>query len=60
VGTRGEGHGKIRTVKRNSQVRNANTYGVLRLTLGPTSYDRKFVPVGGKSFTDSGSSTCRR
>jgi hypothetical protein len=28
------------------------------LTLHPGSYDWKFVPIGGGSFTDSGSGTC--
>ena len=42
----------------NSQVRSNSTYGVLMLTLHPTSYDWRFVPEGGKSFTDSGSDSC--
>jgi len=60
VGTGGASHGKIRNVKANSQVRNANTYGVLKLTLRPTNYSWEFVPVAGKSFTDSGSNFCSR
>ena len=59
VGTGGASHGKFRTVEANSQVRNANTYGVLKLTLHPTSYSWKFVPAAGKTFTDSGNTTCR-
>ena len=31
-----------------------NTYGVLKLTLHPTSYDWTFLPVAGSTFTDSG------
>ena len=58
VGTGGGSHYAFRTIKPNSQVRNANTYGVLKLTLNPTSYDWKFVPVAGKTFTDSGSDSC--
>ena len=54
VGTGGASHGKFRKIKDNSQVRNANTYGVLKLTLRPTNYSWKFVPVAGKTFTDSG------
>jgi hypothetical protein len=42
----------------NSEIRNGTTYGVLKLTLHPTSYDWKFVPEAGKSFTDSGSESC--
>jgi hypothetical protein len=42
----------------NSEARNADTFGVLKLTLHPKSYDWQFVPQEGKSFTDSGSGTC--
>ena len=45
-------------VMANSLVRNNATYGVLKLTLHPTSYDFAFVPIAGQSFTDSGSGTC--
>jgi hypothetical protein len=58
VGTGGASHITFGTIKRNSQVRNATTYGVLKLTLNPTSYAWKFVPVAGKSFTDSGTTSC--
>lgn len=39
---------------KNSRARDDETHGVLRLSLRPTSYDWKFIPVVG-SFTDSGS-----
>jgi hypothetical protein len=42
----------------NSQVRNNNTYGVLKLTLHPTGYDWQFIPIAGQTFTDSGSAPC--
>lgn len=42
----------------NIEARNDNTYGVLKLTLHPTSYDWEFIPVAGKTFTDSGSADC--
>lgn len=58
VGTGGASHGKFMTVEPNSQVRNANTYGVLKLTLYPDSYSWRFVPVAGKTFTDSGDARC--
>jgi hypothetical protein len=57
----GTGGGYLRpfgTIKPNSQVRNATTHGVLKLTLNPTSYAWKFVPVAGKTFTDSGTTSC--
>ena len=34
------------------------TYGVLRLTLRADSYDWRFVPVAGSTYSDSGSSSC--
>ena len=42
----------------NSQARNADTFGVLKLTLHPKGYDWEFVPQEGKTFTDSGSGAC--
>jgi PKD repeat protein len=45
-------------VMANSQVRNATTHGVLKLTLHATSYDFQFVPISGQSFTDSGTGSC--
>jgi hypothetical protein len=42
----------------NSIVRNSSTYGVLRMTLHPGSYDYQFRPALGGSFTDAGSGTC--
>ena len=50
--------GGFKTVQPNSQVRNARTYGVLRLTLRSGGYDFSFIPVAGSSFHDSGSGTC--
>ncbi len=43
---------------KNSVVRNDKTNGVMRLKLGRGSYNWKFVPVAGKSFTDSGKGEC--
>lgn len=58
VGTGGKNHYPIRTILPNSEVRNADTFGVLKLTLRSTSYDWQFVPQAGKTFTDSGSEAC--
>jgi chitodextrinase len=58
VGTGGAFFTALGTTKPNSQVRQDNTYGVLKLTLHPTSYDWQFVPEAGKTFTDSGSTAC--
>jgi acid phosphatase type 7 len=58
VGTGGASHYAFGTIKANSQVRNATTYGVLKLTLNSNSYNWQFVPVAGQSFTDSGTTSC--
>ena len=44
--------------KPNSEVRNSDTYGVLKLTLHANTYDWAFVPEAGKTFTDFGSASC--
>jgi fibronectin type 3 domain-containing protein len=58
VGTGGAFWTSIGGPKPNSQVRQNTTYGVLKLTLHPTSYDWVFAPEAGKTFTDSGSWPC--
>ncbi len=58
VGTGGRSHYSIGTIKPNSQSREVSTYGVLRLDLKAGSYDFRFVPEAGRSFTDAGSGTC--
>jgi acid phosphatase type 7 len=60
AGTGGKNsHRSLGPVVANSEVRNADTYGVLKLTLHASSYDWEFVPQAGKSFRDAGSDTCR-
>jgi acid phosphatase type 7 len=46
------------TVAPNSVVRHDETFGVLKMTLHPTSYDWEFIPEAGKTFTDIGSASC--
>lgn len=58
VGTGGRSHQPFGPPQFGSQVRNDNTFGLLVLTLRPTSYDWQFVPEAGKTFTDAGSSPC--
>jgi len=60
VGTGGAHLRGFEEIRPNSEVRNSNTWGVLKLTLHPASYDWEFVPVAGKSFRDSGSAACVR
>ena len=58
VGTGGASHYPIEGPIANAQIYNDDTFGVLKLTLNETSYDWKFVPVAGRSFTDSGTTNC--
>ncbi|HET7698074.1 MAG TPA: metallophosphoesterase [Vicinamibacterales bacterium] len=44
--------------KPNSAARSAASYGVLQLTLNPTSYSWEFIPANN-AFRDSGAGTCR-
>ena len=66
VGTGGSSHYGFGRILETSEARNAETFGVLVLTLRRASYDWVFVPVGSqldrtgeKSFVDAGSADCR-
>lgn len=58
VGTGGASLYEFQDIQPNSEVRNNKAHGVLKLTLHPSGYDWEFVPVAGKTFTDSGSQSC--
>ena len=59
VGTGGANHTSLVATAANSEVRNTNTYGILKLTLHPSSYDWQFIPAAGTgTFTDSGTQSC--
>lgn len=58
VGTGGGEYYQIEDPTDNSETYNDDAYGVLKLTLNPDSYDWEFVPVAGKSFSDSGGAEC--
>jgi hypothetical protein len=59
VGTGGKNsHRSFGIPKPNSEVRQADTYGVLKFTLRSASYDWEFIPEQGKTFTDVGTGTC--
>jgi len=58
VGTGGKSHYPILDPIANSEIHNDESYGVLKLTLNPKSYEWRFVPVGGETFSDSGSARC--
>jgi hypothetical protein len=58
VGTGGASLRPIETVAANSEVRDANTFGVLNLTLMSSGYSWEFAPIAASSFSDSGTTTC--
>jgi hypothetical protein len=59
VGTGGTNLRPLATpFKANSVARNATDHGLLELTLAAGSYSWAFVPVAGKSYSDSGTTTC--
>jgi hypothetical protein len=58
VGTGGKSHSFLGFAQENSEVRNTDTYGVLKLTLYPGKFTWEFVPEPGKTFRDSGEATC--
>ena len=58
VGTGGRNLTSLAATQPNSEVRNAGTFGVLKLTLRSTGYDWKFIPISGSGFSDSGSASC--
>jgi hypothetical protein len=58
VGTGGKNHRPIILAKPNSEARNADAFGVLKLTLRNGTYDWQFIVEAGKTFTDSGTAKC--
>jgi acid phosphatase type 7 len=60
VGTGGRSHDPLGFATPNSEVRNTDTFGVIKLTLTPGHYTWQFIPEEGKTFTDSESGECPR
>jgi alkaline phosphatase len=59
VGTGGRSHDPLGLATANSEQRNADTFGVLKLTLGEREYSWEFVPVNGaEGYHDAGSGVC--
>ena len=58
VGTGGRSHYAFSTIQPNSEVRNNDSFGILRLTLHPTAYSWDFVAEAGSTFTDTGTTAC--
>ena len=58
AGTGGRSHDLLGFAAPNSEIRDWDTFGVLKLTLSPRKYAWQFIPEEGKSFRDSGSGDC--
>lgn len=58
VGTGGRSHDLLGFATANSEVREWDTFGVLKLTLSSGKYAWEFLPEEGKTFRDSGSGVC--
>ena len=58
IGSGGRSHYTFGPPIANSEVRNGDTNGLLKLTLHNGSYSWEFIPEPGKAFTDSGNSPC--
>jgi acid phosphatase type 7 len=58
VGTGGRSHDPLGFATPNSEVRDTDTFGVLKLSLSPHSYTWEFIPEPGKTFRDSGVGIC--
>jgi hypothetical protein len=58
VGTGGRSHYAFGTIQPNSEARNNDSFGVLKMTLHPGSYDWDFVAEAGRTFADTGSAPC--
>jgi hypothetical protein len=50
--------GGLGSLEPHSEVAQNDTFGVLKLTLHPSSYDWQFVPAAGGTFSDAGSEPC--
>lgn len=58
IGSGGKNLYPFKTVRANSEVRNDDTYGILKLTLQPQGYVWDYKPIPGSDFTDQGKATC--
>ena|SRR5882757_1211226 len=58
VGTGGRSHDPLGFAMPNSEVRDTDTFGVLKVTLAPHTYTWEFIPEEGKTFRDSGVGMC--
>jgi hypothetical protein len=59
VGTGGKNHYRFAAPPIAGEVRDDTSFGILKLTLHPTSYEWQFLPAPGYVFSDAGSMDCR-
>lgn len=60
VGTGGSSLSPFNVVRDFSEARNARSFGVLRLTLSPGSYDWSFISASSFGYADSGHGQCHK
>lgn len=58
AGTGGRSHTFFLKIHVTGEARSSGTFGVLFLTLHPSSYDWQFTPIAGYYFSDHGSDVC--
>jgi LysM repeat protein len=58
VGTGGDALRDYKFIQPNSEARNSDTWGIIKFSLRPDSYDWEFLPIPGQTWTDSGNATC--
>jgi len=58
IGNGGKSLYPFKTIRANSEVRDNESYGVLKVALHPKSYDWELMPIAGDTFTDRGSTPC--
>jgi hypothetical protein len=58
IGNGGKNLYPFKTIRGNSEVRDNESYGVLKVALHPKSYDWELMPIAGDTFTDKGSTPC--
>jgi hypothetical protein len=58
VGTGGNNHYQFGPIEANSRAHDNTAFGVLELTLSANSWTSQFLPVAGRTYTDSASGTC--
>ncbi len=58
VGNGGKNLYPFKTLRPNSEVRDNETYGVVKVVLHAKSYDWELMPIAGDTFTDKGSTPC--